>query len=88
MLQTIEVEIETNGRIHPLEPLPFIPAGRAYLTLLPASDERSKPSNVESGSAAQVLQLLASSRFAQRSIVSLNEVQQRINELCNDWGDH
>lgn len=34
MLQTIEIEIDRQGRIHPLEPLPRLPAGRALLTLL------------------------------------------------------
>lgn len=34
MLQTLEVEIDASGRIHPLESLPFKPVGRALLTLL------------------------------------------------------
>jgi hypothetical protein len=34
MLQTIEVEIDSNGQIHPLEPVARLPAGRALLTLL------------------------------------------------------
>ena len=40
MLQTIEVEIDDNGRVHPLQPLSRLPAGRALLILLtPRSDE-------------------------------------------------
>lgn len=85
MLKTIEVEIDNSGRIHPLEPLSFIPSGRAYLTLLPALDEQSRPP--ENSSAAQALKLLASPRFAQRPAASPVEVQQRIDELRNDWGD-
>jgi hypothetical protein len=40
MLKTIEVEIDSNGQIHPLEPLARLPTGRALLTLLdsPASE--------------------------------------------------
>lgn len=34
MLQTIEVEIDDSGQVHPLEPLIRLPAGRALLTLL------------------------------------------------------
>ena len=83
MLQTIEVEIDKSGRIHPLEPLPFIPAGRAYLTLLPQDTKLEKAGN---GSAAQALELLASPRFAQRPAASVHEVQKRIDELRNDWG--
>lgn len=38
MLQTIEVEIDTKGHIHPLEkmPLPLKGKSRALLTILPA----------------------------------------------------
>lgn len=40
MLQTIEVEIDATGHIHPLEPMQSIPPGRALLTLLkPTVDE-------------------------------------------------
>ncbi len=40
MLQTIEVEIDRDGQIHPVEPVPRLPAGRALLTLLqPSTDE-------------------------------------------------
>jgi hypothetical protein len=34
MLQTIEVEIDNNGVIHPIELSTKLPAGRALLTLL------------------------------------------------------
>ena len=34
MLQTIEVEIDATGNVHPLEPILKLPAGRALLTLL------------------------------------------------------
>jgi hypothetical protein len=38
MLQTIEVEIDTKGHIHPLEklPIPYKGKSRALLTILPA----------------------------------------------------
>ena len=34
MLRTIEVEIDSNGLIHSLEPSTIIPAGHALLTIL------------------------------------------------------
>ena len=34
MLQTIEVHIDTNGYIPPIEPIRKLPTGRALLTLL------------------------------------------------------
>lgn len=40
MLTTIEVEIDREGRIHPVDPKARLPAGRALLTLLaPPADE-------------------------------------------------
>jgi hypothetical protein len=40
MLRTIEVEIDAQGDIHPLEPIGKLPVGRALLTLLtPVVDE-------------------------------------------------
>lgn len=46
MLQTIEVEIDTNGLIKPLEQLPFPENGkaRALLTLLPFQTSVQKQS--------------------------------------------
>jgi len=87
MLQTIEVEIDPSGHIHPLEPLTFVPSGRAYLTLLPATEKEFRAPIAGDGSAAKALELLASPRFAQRPAALADEVQQRINELRNDWGD-
>ncbi|MBK1733376.1 hypothetical protein [Thiococcus pfennigii] len=34
MLQTIEVEIDASGRVHPVEPFEHLPSGRALLTFL------------------------------------------------------
>jgi len=40
MLRTIEVEIDAHGRVHPLEPLSRLPAGRALLIVLtPPGDQ-------------------------------------------------
>ena len=87
MLQTIEVEIDKSGYIHSLEPLSFVPYGRAYLTLLPHNTSESNTLNSGESSAAKALEILASTRFAQRPQAIPEEVQQRISELRNDWGD-
>lgn len=87
MLQTIEVEIDPSGHIHPLETLSFIPSGRAYLTLLPSPERKFRTPITEDSSAAKALELLASPRFAQRPDALSDEVQKRISELRNDWGD-
>lgn len=87
MLQTIEVEIDPSGHIHPLEPLTFVPCGRAYLTLLPGTEKEFRTPISGDRSAAKALELLASPRFARRPVAISSEVQQRIGELRNDWGD-
>jgi hypothetical protein len=87
MLQTIEVEIDPSGLIHPLESLSFIPTGRAYLTLLPSPDKEFSPPITKERTAANALELLASPRFAHRPSALPDEVKLRIAELRNDWGD-
>ena len=39
IMQTIAVEIDAAGNVHPLEPMGKLPAGRGLLTLLPGGDE-------------------------------------------------
>jgi hypothetical protein len=43
MLQTIEIEIDTNGQIHIVEPVARLPAGRGLLTLLQGTSAANKP---------------------------------------------
>ena len=42
MLQTIEVEIDAGGQVHPVEPLEHLPPGRALLTLLTPAEDRTE----------------------------------------------
>lgn len=85
MLQTIEVEIDASGRIHPLEPLTFTPSGRALLTLL---DQPEVPRVAPlAGRAGDVLALLASPRFANRPGTTTEEVGKRIAALRSDWDE-
>ncbi|HBA73390.1 MAG: hypothetical protein A2X82_12555 [Geobacteraceae bacterium GWC2_55_20] len=48
MLQTIEVEIDSKGHIHPLETIPHLHKGktRALLTILPDLPAKTKQSAV------------------------------------------
>jgi hypothetical protein len=84
MLQTIEIEIDSSGHIHPLEPLSFRPAGRVLLILLEPPHNSSSPR----GSAEMALALLASPRFTNRPEASPDEVRQRIAALRNEWDGH
>ena len=87
MLTTIEVEIDRDGRVRPLEPPPYPLQGRAYLTLLPDPSTRRTPPPAAGGTAADALALLASPRFAQRPVSDPHEVQRRIAALREDWKD-
>ncbi|MDP1654035.1 MAG: hypothetical protein Q8L56_15045, partial [Rhodocyclaceae bacterium] len=85
LMQTIEIEIDASGRIHPIEPLDFTPSGRALLTLLDrpvVSRDAPLP-----GRAGDILALLASPRFANRPVASKEEVDRRIASLRNEWDD-
>jgi hypothetical protein len=68
MLQTIEVEIDSSGHIEPIEVLPTLPAGRALLTLLPAT--QASPPTVAAPSKALPLTSLFGILKAQRSASS------------------
>ena len=39
IMQTIDVEIDAEGNLHPLEPIGKLPADRALLTPLPGGDD-------------------------------------------------
>ena len=85
MLHTIEIEIDATGRIHPLEPLEFIPSGRALLTLL-EKPVMSKAMPL-AGRAGDALALLAGPRFANRPAADPTEVAHRIAQLRDGWGE-
>jgi len=84
MLQAIEVIVEPNGLIRPLEELHVKTSTRAVLTLLEAPPPEQPP---ERGNGAAVLALLQTPRFAQRPAADAEEVAQRIQNLRDDWGD-
>ena len=73
MLQTIEVEIDAEGHIHPLEelPLPHKGISRALLTILPEQPARQRPDISRKTPAFGVL-------TASRS-VSLDEMEAAIH---------
>lgn len=75
MLQTIEVEIDTKGHIHPLEkfPVPHKGKSRALLTILPSRPAvRRQPDIV--GQETPAFGVLKASRS-----VSLSEMEAAIN---------
>jgi hypothetical protein len=49
MLQTIEVQIDANGHIQPVEPLVRLPVGRGLLTLLDDNQSLTTANKQETG---------------------------------------
>ena len=49
MLHTIEVQIDANGHIQPVEPLVRLPVGRGLLTLLDDNQSLTTASTQETG---------------------------------------
>ena len=86
MLQTIQVEIDATGQIHPMEELSFRPVGRALLTLLDTTIEiPNLQISGERGSVVRALALLSLPRFSSRPAADTGEVKQRINVIRDEW---
>ena len=86
MLQTIQVEIDATGHIHPMEALSFKPVGRALLTLLDTTIETIPlQTNEGRGSVARALTLLSSPHFAHRPATNASEVMQRVTAIRDEW---
>lgn len=83
MLQTIEVIVEPNGVIRPLEELHVETPTRGVLTLLETPGlpvEQPKR-----GSAEAILALLQTPRFANRPPTNPEEIDARIREEREAW---
>lgn len=81
MLKAIEVIIEPNGVIRPLEALHVTTPTRAILTL-----ETQPPSELlEKGSAAAILQFLQSHPLPPEHQRTAVEIDQQINEERSAW---
>lgn len=85
MLETIEIEIDAGGQIHPPEPLNFTPPGRALLTSL---DRPSVPRDTYlPGRAGDALNFAGHFGFANRPAASAEEVKQRVDTLRDEWNE-
>ncbi len=86
MLQTIEVEVDEQGQIHPLEPLPSGRSRRALLTLL---DTPLSPATNRSGrgSFEAIRAVLESPEFADAPPGDADDMELAIEENRNGWDD-
>ncbi len=80
MLQTIEVEIDAKGHIHPLEKLPLLHNGksRALLTILPDFPAKTKQS-ATIGRETPAFGILTATRS-----VTIDEMEAALHTRAND----
>jgi len=75
MLQTIEVQIDTNGYIHTVEPVMQLPAGRGLLTLLENTITTAKPKTKTQKSFDDLFGIVKATHS-----VSLEEIELALSE--------
>ncbi len=81
MLQTVEAEVDVNGKVKLLEPLKIKKKTRAIVTLLEDPNGKQK----HSSNVRQVLELLQSPDFVNRKSYSAEEIEVQITEARNSW---
>lgn len=82
MLQTVEAEIDVDGKIELLEPVRVTRKTRAIVTVL---EETNGEEPEEKGNSKKLLELLKSPEFANRKSYSAEEIEAQINEARNSW---
>lgn len=82
MLQTVEAEIDVDGKVELLEPLHVTKRTRAIVTLL---EETNGETEERKGNSKKILELLRSPEFANRKSYSAEEIEAQIEEARNSW---
>lgn len=82
MLQTVEAEIDVDGKIELLEPVRVTRKTRAIVTLL---EEKNGEKQEEKGNSEKILEFLRSPEFANRKSYSAEEIEAQIDEARNSW---
>ncbi len=83
MLQTVEAELDVNGNVRLLEPLPVNATSRVIVTLLETKPQAAPVK----GTGAALLDLLNSPKFVNRKSYSAEEIEAQIEEYRNSWDD-
>ncbi len=81
MLQTVEAEIDVNGKIELLEPLRVSKKSRAIVTVLEESNGNAEGRE----NSKKILELLRTPEFVNRKSYSAEEIEAQIEEARNSW---
>lgn len=82
MLQTVEAEIDVDGKIELLEPVRVTKRTRAIVTLLEETiDEKEE----RKGNSKEISELLKSPEFANRKSYPAEQIEAQIEDARNSW---
>ncbi len=81
MLQTVEAEIDVDGKVKLLEPVRVTKKTRAIVTLLEDANGKLE----QKGNSKKMSELLKSPEFANRKSYSAEEIEAQIEEARNSW---
>jgi hypothetical protein len=83
MLTTVEAEVDVDGKVVLLEPLPVTRKSKALVTLLEENGGMTEPK--DKGNIKQVLEVLKTARFKNRKSFSAEEIDAQVEEARNSW---
>ena len=82
MLQTVEAEIDVNGKVELLEPVRVTKRTRAIVTLLEETNEEEQE---RKGNSKSILEFLRTNRLTESARPTAEEIEAQILEARESW---
>ena len=82
MLQTVEAEIDVDGKVELLEPVRVTKRTRAIVTLL---EEKTEEEPEIKGNSKSILEFLRNNRLAESDRPTAEEIEAQILEARESW---
>ncbi|CAN5708835.1 hypothetical protein BH20ACI4_BH20ACI4_30310 [soil metagenome] len=82
MLQTVEAEIDVNGKVILLEPVRVTKRTRAIVTLL---EETNGEKEERKGNSKEILEFLKNNRLPESARPTVEEIEAQISEARESW---
>lgn len=82
MLQTVEAEIDVNGKVELLEPVRVTKRTRAIVTLL---EETNGEEQERKRNSKRILEFLRNNRLPESARPTVEEIEAQIEEARNSW---
>jgi len=83
MLTTVKAEVDVDGKVVLLEPLPVTRKSKALVTLLEENGDLI--ATEDKGNIKEVLEILKTARFKNRKSFSAEEIEEQVQEARNSW---